>query len=192
MAELTATIHTFGALIDTASSKQAFMLGVGLVLDVVAGLLQQINILDLQELSINVAVQRRRANHLLGSIELLFLGSANHGVWGPAVLFEVFCEVSDEVSGLDELERSVASPPVLYPCFYGINTPEQKELSAVFSSVEEVRRNIDADSLAFISLNGLKSSTTGIHCGHCSSCFDGEFPAGVPEKQKDLIHRIQR
>ena len=95
-------------------------------------------------------------------------------------------------AGAAEVHIRVASPPVLYPCFYGINTPEQKELSAVFSSVEEVRRNIDADSLAFISLNGLKSSTTGIHCGHCSSCFDGEFPAGVPEKQKDLIHRIQR
>ncbi len=95
-------------------------------------------------------------------------------------------------AGAAEVHIRVASPPVLYPCFYGINTPEQKELSAVFSSVEEVRRNIDADSLAFISLKGLKSSTTGIHCGHCSSCFDGEFPAGVPEKQKDLIHRIQR
>jgi len=95
-------------------------------------------------------------------------------------------------AGAAEVHIRVASPPVLYPCFYGINTPEQKELSAVFSSVEEVRKNMDADSLAFISLEGLKSSTAGIHCGHCSSCFDGEFPAGVPEKQKDLIHRIQR
>jgi amidophosphoribosyltransferase len=84
----------------------------------------------------------------------------------------------------------VASPPVRYPCYYGINTPDQKELSAGFSTVEEVRRLIGADSLSYVSLDGLKSSTAGIHCGHCSSCFDGDYPAGVPEKNKDHIHRI--
>jgi len=84
----------------------------------------------------------------------------------------------------------VASPPLCYPCFYGVNTPDQKELSAGLSSVEQVRAHIGADSLSYVSLEGLKSSTTGIHCGHCSSCFDGEFPAGVPEKNKDQIHRI--
>jgi len=93
-------------------------------------------------------------------------------------------------AGALEVHMRVASPPVCYPCFYGINTPEQKELTAGFSSVEEVRRQIGADSLSYISLDGLKSSTAGILCGHCSSCFDGEFPAGVPNKQKDLIHRI--
>lgn len=93
-------------------------------------------------------------------------------------------------AGATEVHMRVASPPVCYPCFYGINTPAQKELTAGFSSVEEVRRQIGADSLAYISLEGLKASTAGIKCGHCASCFDGEFPAGVPETQKDLIHRI--
>ncbi len=94
-------------------------------------------------------------------------------------------------AGATEVHMRVASPPVCYPCYYGINTPEQKELTAVFSSVEEVRRHIDADSLAYISLDGLKASTKGIRCGHCASCFDGLFPAGVPEKMKNQIHRIE-
>jgi len=94
-------------------------------------------------------------------------------------------------AGATEVHMRVASPPLCYPCFYGVNTPDQKELSAGFSSVEEVRMHIGADSLSYVSLAGLKSSTAGIHCGHCSSCFDGEFPAGVPEKDKDQIHRIQ-
>jgi amidophosphoribosyltransferase len=93
-------------------------------------------------------------------------------------------------AGAKEVHMRVASPPVRYPCFYGINTPDQKELSAGFSSVEEVCRLIGADSLSYVSLEGLKKSTEGIHCGHCASCFDGEFPAGVPDKNKDQIHRI--
>jgi len=94
-------------------------------------------------------------------------------------------------AGATEVHMRVASPPLCYPCFYGVNTPDQKELTAGFSSVEEVRAHIGADSLSYVSLAGLKSSTAGIHCGHCSSCFDGEFPAGVPEKDKNQIHRIQ-
>jgi amidophosphoribosyltransferase len=93
-------------------------------------------------------------------------------------------------AGATEVHMRVASPPLCYPCFYGVNTPDQKELTAGFSSVEEVRKHIDADSLAYVSLEGLRSSTAGIHCGHCSSCFDGEFPAGVPAKSADHIHRI--
>ncbi len=93
-------------------------------------------------------------------------------------------------AGAKEVHMRVASPPVRYPCFYGINTPDQKELTAGFLSVEEVRQMIGADSLSYVSLQGLKSSTAGIHCGHCASCFDGEFPAGVPAKHKDQIHRI--
>lgn len=93
-------------------------------------------------------------------------------------------------AGATEVHMRVASPPLCYPCFYGVNTPDQKELTAGFSSIEEVRAHIGADSLSYISLEGLKSSTSGIHCGHCSSCFDGEFPAGIPEKDKDQIHQI--
>lgn len=93
-------------------------------------------------------------------------------------------------AGATEVHMRVASPPLCYPCFYGVNTPDQNELTAGLSSVEEVRRHIGADSLSYLSIDGLKASTAGIHCGHCSSCFDGEFPAGVPDSHKEKIHSI--
>ena len=94
-------------------------------------------------------------------------------------------------AGAKEVHIRVASPPVCFPCYYGINTPVQKELTAGLSSVEDIRNQIGADSLAYISLDGLKASTEGIRLGHCSSCFDGEYPAGVPTKEENKIHRIQ-
>lgn len=84
-------------------------------------------------------------------------------------------------AGAKEIHLRVASPPVRFPCYYGVSASNQDELTASRSSVEEIRREIGADSLAYVSLEGLKSSTEGILCGHCASCFDGAFPAGVPD-----------
>mgnify|MGYP003514270854 CR=1 FL=1 len=93
-------------------------------------------------------------------------------------------------AGAKEVHMRVASPPVRFPCFYGVSTSEPNELTASHSSVEDVRIMINADSLSYVSLDGLKKSTKGICTGHCASCFDGEFPAGIPEKHKEMIHRI--
>jgi len=84
-------------------------------------------------------------------------------------------------AGAKEIHLRVASPPVRFPCYYGVSASNQDELTASRSSVEEIRREIGADSLAYVSLEGLKASTQGILCGHCASCFDGAFPAGVPD-----------
>lgn len=94
-------------------------------------------------------------------------------------------------AGAKEVHIRVASPPVCFPCFYGINTPEQKELTAGLCPVEDIKTQIGADSLAYISLDGLKSSTTGIRLGHCTSCFNGDYPAGMPVRIDKQIHRIQ-
>ena len=95
-------------------------------------------------------------------------------------------------AGATEVHMRVASPPVIYPCFYGVDTPSQDELSASKMSLEEIRVMIGADSLAYLSLDGLKRSTHGILCGHCASCFDGEFPAGMPEDRQSSVSRIRR
>ncbi len=84
-------------------------------------------------------------------------------------------------AGAKEVHLRIASPPVRYPCYYGVSASDPDELTASRISVEEIRREIGADSLAYVSLEGLKASTEGILCGHCASCFDGEFPAGVPD-----------
>lgn len=91
-------------------------------------------------------------------------------------------------AGAREVHMRIASPPILYPCFYGIDTPDQQELTAVAMSLEEMRQLIGADSLGFLSLSGLRQAVGGN--GHCSSCFDGEFPAGLPASQANRIKRV--
>ncbi|HOO61064.1 MAG TPA: amidophosphoribosyltransferase [Bacillota bacterium] len=94
--------------------------------------------------------------------------------------------------GAKEVHLRVASPPVKYPCYYGVSASDSTELPARTMSVDEVCKQIGADSLAYVSLEGLKSSTVGSFCGHCSACFDGKFPAGVPTacEKDDNLHRI--
>lgn len=82
--------------------------------------------------------------------------------------------------GAKEVHLRVASPPVKFPCYYGVSASESSELPARTKSVEEICKEIGADSLGYVSLEGLKASTNGALCGHCSACFDGIFPAGVP------------
>jgi amidophosphoribosyltransferase len=95
-------------------------------------------------------------------------------------------------AGALEVHLRIASPPVFYPCFYGVDTPSQEELSACNMTQEEIREMIDADSLAFLSLDGLKESAAGLHCGHCTGCFDGQFPAGVPHRQESILKTIDQ
>lgn len=93
-------------------------------------------------------------------------------------------------AGVLEVHLRVASPPVAYPCFYGVDTPNQEDLSAANMTKEEMRAMIGADSLEFISLDGLRSSVKHLTCGNCSACFDGNFIAGVPEKSVDQLHKV--
>lgn len=95
-------------------------------------------------------------------------------------------------AGALEVHLRIASPPVFYPCFYGVDTPSQNELSACNMNQEEIREMIDADSLAFLTLEGLKKSTSGLKCGHCTGCFDGKFPAGVPHNQESILRKIDQ
>ena len=93
--------------------------------------------------------------------------------------------------GAKEVHLRVASPPVKYPCYYGVSASEAEMLPARSMSVEEIRDMLGADSLGYVSLDGLKASTAGALCGHCSACFDGIFPAGVPaEAGEDSPHKI--
>lgn len=81
-------------------------------------------------------------------------------------------------AGATEVHFRVSSPPITHPCFYGIDTAARKELVASTRSIEEIRQMIGADSLAFISEEGLRRAIGGT--GLCSACFTGDYPAGVP------------
>jgi amidophosphoribosyltransferase len=68
-------------------------------------------------------------------------------------------------------------------CFYGIDTPRKEELIAAVNSVEEIRRKINADSLYFLSKDGLQQSvgsvSTEYNRGLCTACFDHDYPTDV-------------
>ncbi|SHH30507.1 amidophosphoribosyltransferase [Anaerosphaera aminiphila DSM 21120] len=79
-------------------------------------------------------------------------------------------------AGAKEVHLRITSPPVEYPCYYGINTPSRMNLIAANNTVEEIRERIDADSLAFISMEGLQSATLIRDDRFCKACFNGEYP----------------
>jgi len=93
-------------------------------------------------------------------------------------------------AGAKEVHMRISSPPMKYPCFFGVDIPSGKQLVASISSVEEVRKLIGADSLGYLSLEGLLSTPVGARCGFCSACFSGEYPMDVPvESSKFLAGR---
>lgn len=81
-------------------------------------------------------------------------------------------------AGATEVHFRVSSPPITHPCFYGIDTAARKELVASTHTIEEIRELIGADTLAFISEQGLRGAIGG--AGICSACFTGDYPAGTP------------
>jgi amidophosphoribosyltransferase len=86
-------------------------------------------------------------------------------------------------AGAKEVHMCVSSPPIGYPCYYGIDTSVRKELIAATKSVEEIREFIGADSLHFISLEGLKSCVSEVNADDmCYACFNSAYPIADGEK----------
>ena len=87
--------------------------------------------------------------------------------------------------GASEIHVRISSPPVKWPCFYGIDFASRAELIANGISVEEIRRSIGADSLAYVELDQLIEATNVPKDDLCRACFDGIYPIALPED--DLI-----
>jgi amidophosphoribosyltransferase len=92
-------------------------------------------------------------------------------------------------AGAAEVHVRISSPPVAWPCFYGIDFATRAELIAGHMSVEEIRESIGADTLGYVSLAGLIAATTLPKDRLCRACFDGEYPLGVAadEQGKHLL-----
>ena len=85
-------------------------------------------------------------------------------------------------AGAREVRMCVSSPPVGYPCYYGIDTSVRKELIAATKSVEEIREYIGADALHFLSLEGLAQAMTTADPSHmCYACFNSDYPVAQGE-----------
>mgnify|MGYP000000538759 FL=1 len=88
-------------------------------------------------------------------------------------------------AGAAEVHLRITSPAIIWPCFLGINTDTQEQLIAASHSVEETCAYIGADSLAYLSLEGLKSCIYANHPHYCSACFDGDYPMPCPNPLHD-------
>ena len=84
-------------------------------------------------------------------------------------------------AGAAEVHVRISSPPVKWPCFYGIDFASPGELIANGLAVEEIRASIDADSLGYVSLDGLIAATEQPKDSLCRACFDGVYPVELPE-----------
>jgi amidophosphoribosyltransferase len=85
-------------------------------------------------------------------------------------------------AGAKEVHMRVSCPPTISPCFYGVDTPSKRELIAANKSVEEIREFIGADSLSYLSLEGLKKACAdGEKTNYCTACYTGVYPTNWVE-----------
>ena len=98
-------------------------------------------------------------------------------------------------AGTREVHVRISSPPTTHPCFYGIATPTHSLLIAYHSSVEEIRQSINADSLQFLSLQGLHQTIAGDNWAtkpqFCDACFTGNYPIPLTDVKKRLLNEKQ-
>ncbi|HET7185625.1 MAG TPA: amidophosphoribosyltransferase [Terriglobales bacterium] len=80
-------------------------------------------------------------------------------------------------AGAREVHMRISCPPTISPCYYGVDTPSKRQLIAANKSVEEIRQFIGGDSLAYVSLEGLKTACgEGEQTNYCTACYTGEYP----------------
>ncbi|EFG49958.1 MULTISPECIES: amidophosphoribosyltransferase [Aerococcus] len=99
-------------------------------------------------------------------------------------------------AGAAEVHVRISSPPLKYPCFYGIDIQNQKELIAADYSVEEIREKIGADSLSFLSVEGTVDSIglkfDAPHNGLCMSYFTGDYPTPLYDYETDYMNTLAK
>jgi amidophosphoribosyltransferase len=88
--------------------------------------------------------------------------------------------------GAKEIHVRISSPPIRFPCFYGIDTPTREELIAARSEVEEIAGYLEVDSLGYLSVEGLLESTGLSPDDFCVACFTGDYPVGFTNEPNKL------
>ena len=90
-------------------------------------------------------------------------------------------------AGATEIHLRITCPPIRWPCFYGIDMSTRQELIAADLAVEEIRAYVGADSLGYLSLEGMVLATRSETESLCRACFDGEYPVAVPEQAGKFV-----
>ena len=88
-------------------------------------------------------------------------------------------------AGAKEVHMRISCPPTISPCFYGVDTPRKKELIAANNTVEQIRQYIGADSLSYLSLDGLKKACgEGERTTYCTACYTGSYPTNLVDVEE--------
>jgi amidophosphoribosyltransferase len=92
-----------------------------------------------------------------------------------------------KAAGAREVHLRISCPPTVSPCFYGVDTPSRSELIGATHTLEEIREFVDADSLAYLSLDGLRQAVGAQHGSYCTSCYTGVYPVAIPRDEKAYL-----
>jgi amidophosphoribosyltransferase len=98
-------------------------------------------------------------------------------------------------AGAAQVHLRISCPPTISPCFYGVDTPRRQELIAATHTLDEICKYVGADSLGYLSLDGLMSSVNGRGSSYCTSCYTGRYPVAFPRDQNAYLQlslKIQR
>ena len=90
-------------------------------------------------------------------------------------------------AGAREVHVRISCPPTISPCFYGVDTPRRSELIAATHTLEEIRRYLNADSLAYLSLEGMLSVLGAQKSSYCTSCYTGQYPVAFPQNRESYL-----
>lgn len=96
-------------------------------------------------------------------------------------------------AGAKEVHLRIAAPPTMSPCYYGVDTPEKSQLIAANQSLESIRLFVGADTLSYLSIDGLKEAVGAKSGSFCAACFDGKYPTslfGLDRKPKGNIRGV--
>jgi len=94
-------------------------------------------------------------------------------------------------AGAAEIHMRISSPPTKNSCYYGINTPDSEELMANRMDLDAMCKAIGADSLAFVSNDGLYRAVGKPRSSHCDACFTGDYPVPIEERKSPQMSLLR-
>jgi amidophosphoribosyltransferase len=90
-------------------------------------------------------------------------------------------------AGAKEVHVRISCPPTISPCFYGVDTPSKSDLIAATHTLDEITKFLDADSVGYLSMEGLLSTVGSIRGSYCSSCYTGVYPVEFPRDEASYL-----
>jgi amidophosphoribosyltransferase len=90
-------------------------------------------------------------------------------------------------AGAREVHVRISCPPTISPCFYGVDTPRKSELIGATHTIEQIREFLEADSVAYLSLEGMLSAVKSEKSSYCTSCYTGVYPVAFPQDEATYL-----